>query len=471
MREYSVLVVDDEPDIRQVVGDILQDEGYVVHVAANAAEARAQFTQVQPDLVLLDIWMPDTDGIALLREWREDGVISTPVIMISGHGTVETAVEAIRIGAYDFLEKPLSTAKLLVTVERALEATALRTENLSLKTQLEPVSGFVGHSDSIIALGQLVNRVAATDQPVMIRGESGSGKGVAARVLHRASAFAEGPYVEANLSTLEKQQIIETLFGFENGDNVTPGLFEQVSNGTLVLDEISDLDPAAQKRVLNMLETGFFLRLNGNKRLKKNFRIVATSHQDLEEKIAQKRFSEDLFYRLSAITIGVPPLRAHREDIPDLINFYTQHIIDSEHLPFRQFSTSSINYLRNRPWSGNIRELVNFIHRTLLTTSSEVIEADETREMMGQSGHMINEVQEKNAWRDFGQPLRSAREHFERDYLEFHLRQAKGNMSELARRTELERTHLYRKLKGLGIDPKDEKYREDAAVESGNQKS
>jgi len=461
MTAHSVLVVDDEPDIRQVVSDILQDEGYEVTVAANAAEARTRYIRDAPDLVLLDIWMPDTDGIALLREWRADQTQThPPVVMISGHGTVETAVEAIRMGAYDFLEKPLSTAKLLITVERALETVALQAENLTLKTQLSPASGFVGHSEALEDLRNLINRIAATDQTVMIRGEAGCGKGVAARSLHQASGSAAGPLVEVNLGALPSESVALELFGAEKDGSVTPGQLEQASGGTLVLDEVGDLDMETQAKLLGALEAGRFFRVGGTTPLEPAFRIVATSNQDLEQQLADKRFREDLFYRLSAVTVQVPPLRAHREDIPDLIQHYVQLITDSQHLPFRRFSTSSVNYLRNRPWPGNVRELINFVHRMLLTTTSEVIEAEETREVMGQSATPLDAVEEKNAWRDFGQPLRTAREHFERDYLEFHLLQTRGNISELARRAELERTHLYRKLKGLGLNPKDEKYRQ-----------
>ncbi len=459
MHANTILVVDDEPDIRDIIRDVLSDEGYPVSTAANAQDARSKFAAERPALVLLDIWMPDTDGIALLKEWREKDGSKVPVIMISGHGTVETAVEAIRIGAYDFLEKPLSTAKLLVTVERALETVALKAENVTLKTQLEPVSGFVGHSDAINELNELINRMAGMRQPLLIRGEPGSGKGVAARVLHRASSYANGPFIEAPLGTLEAAAMGDALFGIGREGVNAPGYLEQAIGGTLVLDEISALDDETQARLIRMLETGSFTRGSDHTPVPADFRIVATSNQHLEERLTAKQLREDFFYRLSSITIKIPPLRAHREDIPDLITFYTQQIIDSQHLPFRRFSTSSINYLRNRPWPGNVRELVNFIHRVLLTTSSEVIEADETREIMGLSASPVEAVEEKNAWKDFGQPLRSARERFERDYLEFHLRQAKGNMSELARRTELERTHLYRKLKGLGLDPKDSKYR------------
>ncbi len=461
MTAYSVLVVDDEPDIRQVVSDILQDEGYHVTVAADAAQARTRYLEDAPDLVLLDIWMPDTDGIALLREWREDRAgRNTPVIMISGHGTVETAVEAIRIGAYDFLEKPLSTAKLLVTVERALETVALQTENLTLKTRLSPAGNFIGHSETLEDLRHLMNRIAVTDQAVMIRGEAGCGKGVAARSLHQASGSASGPFVEVNLGALPAESIALELFGAEYDGVATPGQLEQASGGTLVLDEVGDLDMDTQTKLLSALEAGRFFRLGGTTPREPAFRIVATSNQDLEQKLSDGLFREDLFYRLSAVTVQIPPLRAHREDIPDLINHYVQLITDSQRLPFRRFSTSSVNYLRNRPWPGNVRELINFIHRILLTTTSEVIEAEETRDVMGQSAAPLDAVEEKNAWKDFSQPLRSAREHFERDYLEFHLLQTRGNISELARRAELERTHLYRKLKGLGINPKDEKYRQ-----------
>jgi len=295
---------------------------------------------------------------------------------------------------------------------------------------------------------------------VMIRGEAGCGKGVAARSLHQASGSAAGPLVEVNLGALPSESIALELFGAEQDGSVTPGQLEQASGGTLVLDEVGDLDIETQAKLLGALEAGRFFRVGGTTPLEPAFRIVATSNQNLEQQLSDKRFREDLFYRLSAVTVQVPPLRAHREDIPDLIQHYVQLITDSQHLPFRRFSTSSVNYLRNRPWPGNVRELINFIHRMLLTTTSEVIEAEETREVMGQSATPLDVVEEKNAWRDFGQPLRTAREHFERDYLEFHLLQTRGNISELARRAELERTHLYRKLKGLGLNPKDEKYRQ-----------
>ena len=461
MSPFSVLVVDDEPDIRQVISDILSDEGYNVSTAGNATTARARYREDPPDLVLLDIWMPDTDGIALLREWREDPhAPQVPVIMISGHGTVETAVEAIRIGAYDFLEKPLSTAKLLITISRALEKMQLQTENLHLKTRLEPASGLIGHSESTVQLRELINRVAITDQTVMIRGEPGSGKGVVARALHRASGVGSGPFVEVNLGAMPAESIALTLFGSESDGTVRVGHLEQASGGTLVLDEVGDLDLDTQAQLLSALEGGRFFRVGGTSPLELQIRVVATSNKDLEQKMNDKLLREDLYYRISAVSVPVPSLRAHREDIPDLVSYYVQQITESQHLPFRQFSISSINYLRNRPWPGNVRELINFIHRVLLTTTSEVIEAEETREVMGQSANPLDEVEKKNAWKDFGQPLRSARERFERDYLEFHLHQTRGNISELARRAELERTHLYRKLKGLGINPKNEKYRQ-----------
>ncbi len=461
MSPFTVLVVDDEPDIRQVVSDILSDEGYAVTTAQDAATARVCYVEDRPDLVLLDIWMPDTDGIALLREWRKDSdVLQTPVIMISGHGTVETAVEAIRVGAYDFLEKPLSTAKLLVTVARALENVRLQTENLQLRTRLEPAAGLIGHSESLVELKQLISRVGTTDQPVMIRGEAGSGKGVAARALHQASRLSSGPFIEVNLGALPAESIGAILFGTESEGVTRPGQLEQANGGTLVLDEIGDLNLDAQAKLLNALEGGRFFRLGGTTPLDLNTRLVATSNQALEQKMTDKLLREDLFYRINTVSIQVPPLRAHREDIPDLINHYVQQITENQRLPFRRFSISSINYLRNRPWPGNVRELINFVHRMLLTTTSEEIEAEETREIMSQSATPLDEVEEKNAWRDFGRPLRSAREGFERDYLEFHLHQTGGNISELARRAELERTHLYRKLKGLGINPKAEKYRQ-----------
>ncbi len=454
MNNQTVLVVDDEPDIRSVVSEILEDEGYRVDSARDGFEAREKFNALSPDLVLLDIWMPDTDGITLLTEWCTQGSNRPPVIMISGHGTVETAVDALRLGAYDFLEKPLSTAKLLVTVERALESRQLSAENSLLRRQLEPVAELVGHSPNIQELKQQIDRVAPGESWVLVRGEPGSGKGVVVRALHRASRRKERAFVEVNLATIPGGNVAIELFGYEDADSMQVGRFEQAHGGTLVLDEIGNLDLQVQEKLLHTMEEHRFYRIGGKSRVEFDVRIFATSNQDIESKIRQGTFREDLFHHLNAVPIDVPPLRKHREDIPDLISYYTNQILESENLSFRRFSTAAVNYLRNRPWPGNIRELRNFIHRILVTSSTEEIDADETRETMGSAATPVPTEPVTQIVPDFDQPLREAREQFERDYFNYHLLRTNGNMTALAQRCSMERTHLYRKLKGLGIKPK-----------------
>ena len=459
MNNQSVLVVDDEPDIRGIVSEILEDEGYKVDSAGDGSEAREKFNRLSPDLVLLDIWMPDTDGITLLTEWCAQSSNRPPVIMISGHGTVETAVDALRLGAYDFLEKPLSTAKLLVTVERALESRQLSAENTLLRRQLEPVAELVGHSPNIQELKQQIDRIAPGESWVLVRGEPGSGKGVVVRALHRASRRKEQAFIEVNLASIPGENIAIELFGYEDGDSIQAGRFEQAHGGTLVLDEIGDLDLEIQAKLLSTLEERRFYRIGGRTRVEFDVRIFSTSNQDIESKTRQGTFREDLFYRLNAVPIDVPALRNHREDIPDLISYYTNQILESENLSFHRFSTAAVNYLRNRPWPGNIRELRNFIHRMLITSSTEEIDADETRETMGSAATPVSADTVAQVVPDFDQPLREAREQFERDYFNYHLVRTNGNMTALAQRCSMERTHLYRKLKGLGINPKSAKNR------------
>ena len=434
MNNQTVLVVDDEPAIRGVVSEILEDEGYRVDSAGDGSEAREKFNRLSPDLVLLDIWMPDTDGITLLTEWCEQSSNRPPVIMISGHGTVETAVDALRLGAYDFLEKPLSTAKLLVTVERALESRQLSAENTQLRRQLEPVTELVGHSPAIQELKQQIDRLAPGESWVLVRGERGSGKGVVVRALHRASRRKEQAFVEVNLASVPRERIAIELFGYEDADSIQAGRFEQAQGGTLVLDEIGDLDLEIQEKLLSTLEKSRFYRVGGKTPVEFDIRIFATSNQDIESKIREGTFREDLFYRLNAVPIDVPVLRRHREDIPDLISYYTNQILESENLSFHRFSTAAVNYLRNRPWPGNIRELRNFIHRMLITSSSEEIDADETRETMGSAATPVFTETTGRVDPDFDQPLREAREQFERDYFNYHLLRTNGNMRSEERR-------------------------------------
>jgi two-component system nitrogen regulation response regulator NtrX len=447
-----ILVVDDEADIRRLVQEILEDEDYEVATAENAQTARQAYAARRPDMVLLDIWMPDTDGITLLKEWSHDQALPMPVVMMSGHGTVETAVEAIRLGAYDFIEKPLTTAKLLVTIERALQAARLRQENLSLRRHADVVTTPAGKSRVMKQLRDTIERIAAHDTWVLITGEPGSGKEVAARYLHSRSARRDHPFVELNLAAVPAQNMAVQLFGSETEGETQPGLFEQAAGGTLFLDQIGDLDLATQSRLLNVLEEKRFLRVGGKQPVTLDVRILAATNQDLPQLIADGRFREDLYYRLNVVPLAIPPLRAHREDVPELVSFYVDWMVEKERLPYRRFTTGALNLLRNHGWPGNIRELKNLVQRLLILSHGEdITDADVTLALGNARAEAATGAFPAAL---FDLPLREARDRFEKAYLEHHLRLAGGNVGDIVDAVGMERTHLYRKLKGLGIDIK-----------------
>jgi two-component system nitrogen regulation response regulator NtrX len=451
MNPGYLLVVDDEPDIRRLLQEILEDEHYKVVTADSARAAREAVRRQRPDLVLLDIWMPDTDGITLLREWAEAGELEMPVIMISGHGSVETAVEATRLGAYDFIEKPLSMGKLLLTVKRALENDKLRRENLRLRRQAEPAAALIGRSPVMQQLRENIERIAATDAPVLITGEAGSGKAAAARYLHAASARKDRPFVEVSLEALPQAAVAAHLFGHEHKGVITPGSLEQAAGGTLLLNEIGSLDGALQARLLDALEQQRFTRLGGREPLALQARILAASDQNLQQAVEDKRFREDLYYRLNVVPLRVPPLREHREDVPELINFYVNRLADSEHLPYRKFTTGALNLLRNYSWPGNVLELKNLVQRLLILHRGEDVTEAEVEQALGAPSPVSPEAYPPSLME---MPLREAREQFEKAYLEHHLKRTGGNVAEVARLSGMERTHLYRKLKQLGVNPK-----------------
>jgi DNA-binding NtrC family response regulator len=451
MNPGYILVVDDEPDIRRLVKEILEDEHYKVVTAENAKAAREAVRKQRPDLVLLDIWMPDTDGISLLREWSQSGNLEMPVIMISGHGTVETAVEATRLGAYDFIEKPLSMGKLLVTVERALENDKLRRENLRLRRQTEPATTLIGKSLLMQQLRESIERIAATDAWVLVSGEAGSGKAVAARYLHAHSGRKDAPFVEMSLAAIAPQQMAALLFGQELKGTIKPGSFEQAAGGTLLLNEINDLDSATQARLLDALEQKHFIRVGGHMTIGMDMRIIAASDQDLQKAVEEKRFREDLYYRLNVVPLRMPSLREHHEDVPELINFYVNWMADNEHLPYRKFTTGALNLLRNYSWPGNVLELRNMVQRLLILNRGEEVTEAEVEQTLGTPAPVSAEAYPPSLME---MSLRDAREQFEKAYLEHHLKRTGGNVAEVARMSGMERTHLYRKLKQLGVNPK-----------------
>ena len=447
----SILVVDDEPGILALLKDILEDEGYEVDVAVDAESARASRRNRRPDLILLDIWMPDSDGISLLREWSESSAGEAPVIMMSGHGTVETAVEATRLGAYDFIEKPLSTAKLLLAVRRALEVAELRRENIGLKREALQASEPIGRSTVMSSLRDQVKRIAEHDTPVLITGESGSGKELVARYLHAHSPRATGPFVRVRIAGLIGAAGHTEFFGAEDGPLIHYGAVEKANGGTLFLEDIVDMEPALQARLVATLQEISFLRVNGTAPVPLNVRLVTASRGDVSRAVAASRLREDLYYLLNVVPLTVPPLRDHREDIPELVSYYIDVLVTRENLPNRRLTVGAQNRLRNHKWPGNVRELINVLQRLLILGSGSVIELEAVEATLG----AIPEIERQDdEIMEFELSFREAREQFERAYLEYRLRKEGGSVSKVAAATGIERTHLYRKLRGLGIDPK-----------------
>lgn len=447
MSTSHVLVVDDEGDIRTLIDEILSEEGYRVTVAADAAEARSARDHDKFDLVLLDIWMPDTDGISLLREWSEPGDLECPVVMMSGHGTVDTAVEATRLGAFDFVEKPLSLAKLLRTVERALEAS--RKQTGPARSLFPLLLTPVGRSPLMKNLRENVQQIADYDSPVLLSGEPGTGRGAFARYIHALSPRADAPLVKLLAASLTDSNAEEQLLGSEQGGDVHSGYFERAKNGTLIIDELTDLCDQAQKLILSVLEQGEFIRSGGHEPVKLQARVLATVKADYPNAIDSGKLRRELISNLNILSLHVPPLREYAEDVPELLSYYVDKLIDSEGLSFRRFSVAAQNRLRNYPWPDNVRELKNLVRRLLLTGSEEEITLDEIeKEIIGAADSSEPLVKQDL----LSLPLREAREQFERAYLQQQLVLCDGKVGKLAQRVGMERTHLYRKLRSLGVD-------------------
>lgn len=456
MSATYVLVVDDEPDIRESVRDILEDEDYQVGIADGGAAARAAMRERRPDLILLDIWMPDVDGISLLKEWAEGEGLPCPVIMMSGHGTVETAVEATRLGAYDFLEKPLSLAKLLLTVSHALENQRLTQENVGLRRRSSPVVEPTGRSAVMQRLREQVKRIAQHDSWVLIKGEPGSGRETLARYLHANSPRRDRPFVDVGVSAITGSGAALELFGREDGERIHYGRLEQASGGTLFLNEVADMDLTVQAQLVAALDTGTFLRVGGTEPVQIDARIIAATYHDLQQRVDEGKFREDLFYQLNVVPLEIPPLRDRREDVPDLLAQAVDRYVEQEKLPYRHFSLAAQNFLRNHHWPGNVRELQNLVQRVLILGAGEEVPLEEVEAAMGavqspeQAANCIPGV-------SLNQPLREAREAFEKVYLEYQFDQHRGNVSKMAQAVGMERTHLYRKLRDRGIEIKDKR--------------
>ena len=447
MNSSHVLVVDDEVDIRALIQDILTDEGYGVTVAANAEEARKARADQKIDLILLDIWMPDTDGITLLREWSDTGDLQCPVVIMSGHGTVDAAVEATRLGAFDFVEKPLSLAKLLRTVEAALEPEAKQSSGArgALPSLLPPV----GRSELMQALREKVQQYAQHDESVLLRGEPGTGRGAFARYLHALSRRAGELLISVTAASLTDGSAEEKLLGREASGEIHAGAFERAGSGTLVINELSDLGEVAQKILLAAIEDRSYRRVGGRENVQIECRVVATVGDDYDAKVENGALRRDLVAHLSLLSVRIPPLREYSEDVPELLAYYVDKLVDSENLTFRRFSVAAQNRLRNYPWPDNVRGLKNLTRRLLLAGSDDDISLEEVEAEISAAAPTNEPLVKQDL---LSLPLREAREQFERTYLQQQLILCDGKVGQLAKRVGMERTHLYRKLRSLGVD-------------------
>lgn len=445
MAQANILVVDDEQDIRTLVCEILEDEGYDVVAAENGESARAAFAAQDVDLVLLDIWMPDVDGISLLKEWSESGRLTCPVVMISGHGTLETAVEATRLGAHDFVQKPISLAKLLATVKGALAAGGA---SASPAAAPPPAMAPQGGSPEMQLLRRTATQAAAAQAPILITGEAGSGKEALAAWLHEQSPQA-GPFVVLDRVCLSAEEARTYLVGTPE----EPGAFERAANGTVFIPELQDVEPEAQAVLAAILESGAFTPLGATEARPLSCRIIAGLTGDAPSATLQGRLDKGLELQVGVLPLQVPPLRERPQDVPDLVNHHADRLSNSEGLEYRHFSISALNRLRNHDWPGNERELINLVKRLLVLGGEGEVQVQEVEEALRQPGATVAPGTGPRP-ESFDLPLREAREAFERDYLVYQLRKAGGSVGKLSEAVGMERTHLYRKLRSLGIDPK-----------------
>jgi two-component system, NtrC family, nitrogen regulation response regulator NtrX len=443
-----ILVVDDEADIRGLLKEILSEEGYEVDVAANAVQARASRLRQTPDLVLLDIWMPDVDGISLLREWSASTTDGCPVVMMSGHGTVETAVEATRLGAFDFVEKPLSLAKLLRTVERALDAGKRRRQSGKLLTPSLMVP--VGKSKQMQQLRTELQQIAPNPAAVLLVGEPGSEREAFARYLHERSPRVGDPFVTVIASSLREGDAEGRLFGREEPGGIRHiGLLEEAAQGTLFIHEVEDLPPAAQRLLVGVLESGQFMRIGGTEPVRFTARVLSSGQPGIENRAGSEGFRRDLLAHLNMLIVRIPPLRDYAEDVPELLRHYVDRVVDADGLQFRRFSVAAQNRLRNYPWPDNVRELKNLVHRLLIQGGTEEIRLEEVERELAIQAPPGEPLVKQDL---LALPLREAREQFERAYLQQQLLLCNGKVGQLAKRVGMERTHLYRKLRSLGVD-------------------
>ncbi len=459
----SILIVDDEEAIRTSLRSILEDEGYEVAVAANGLEALKIYGTDPPDLMILDIWMPEMDGLETLRRVKEF-VPTTQVMMISGHGSIETAVKAIKLGAYDYIEKPLSLENVTFRVKQALEQYRLAQENRALRSKVERKFELVGQSSVMQRLRELIETAGPTNSRVLIGGENGTGKELVARAIHLHSPRADHPFVAVNCAAIPETLIESELFGHEKGSftgaiSMKRGQFEQANGGTLFLDEIGDMSLSTQAKVLRALQEQQFTRVGGTKLMKVDVRVLAASNKDLEKEIGKGQFREDLYYRLNVVPIVVPPLRERREDIPALVQHFMRLHAEEQGLRMKDVSPEAMGVFQQYDWPGNIRELRNLIERLMIMVPGFTIEAAQaTLSLQGRTTGVVpmNTASATPLLSKSYDSLRDARNAFEKEYISRKLREHHWNISRTADDLKIERSHLHRKIKLLDVEMRPE---------------
>ncbi len=447
----DILIVDDERDIRHLIGDILEDEGYSTALAGTAEECMAEVEKEPPGLMILDIWLKDSDmdGIDILKRVKQEHP-HIPIVIISGHGNIEIAVAAIKQGAYDFIEKPFNIDQLLVVIRRAMEASKLRRENVALKRRDLPEVRMIGSSMAFKALVSELDKVAKSNGRVMLTGPAGAGKELAARYIHAHSPRAEGPFICVNSASIEPDRMEEVLFGRESaGRGIEPGLLEEANGGVLYFDEVADMPPGTQSKILRVLVDQQFQRVGGNDRVKVDIRVISSSRKDLKAEIEAGRLREELYHRLNVVPVRVPSLEERREDIPELARHFIEQLNHEQGLPLRALSDEAIAVMQTMQWPGNVRQLKNVIEQALiLGEGTGPILAEEltgSSQDGGEDGRFVLPGSLAAL------PLREAREIFEREYLLSQINRFGGNISRTAAFVGMERSALHRKLKSLGV--------------------
>jgi two-component system nitrogen regulation response regulator NtrX len=445
----TICIVDDEPSILNTLSSILEDERYQVTIAKTGGEALKVIQMEVPDVVLLDIWMPELDGLEVLKRVREQ-FPHIMVIMMSGHGSVETAVKATKLGAYDYLEKPLDLEKVTILVRNALHQRKLEEENINLRVKVERHSKLVGASSVMEKLRQQIAAAAPTHSRVLISGENGTGKELVARAIHLQSPRHNRPFVEVNCAAIPETLIETELFGHERGAftgavSQKRGKFDFADGGTLFLDEIGDMSLATQAKVLRVLAEQQFTRVGGEKLIEVNVRVIAASNKDFSQEIEKGKFRDDLFYRLNVLPIEVPPLRARREDIPALTRHFLKIHAEEQGVKLKEITPEALDALARHEWPGNIRELRNQVERLMIMVPKTTIEVGDVLPFMPRGFNRINPL-------DAYDSLRDARHAFEREYITIRLRENGGNVSKTADDLKIERSHLHRRIKDLNVE-------------------